>query len=300
MFRVLSKSNLKPYRPALIPFLVGVILLGASVLQAYELFSTPTAETSLWTSRWFLIALVEAEFSLGAWLLSGLFSAAARWTTLAVFIVFFCVSLFKALAGETNCGCFGPVHFSPRYTAALDFAVMLSLGFWRPMRNAARTPLLRVAAILVLLLIVGVPGGIILAASKPGNVGPEYEINANQAVVLLEPEKWVGRRCPILKYTDIGDELSHGSWLVVLYHHDCPRCRELVPEYEGRAAASAADPTAPKTAFVAVPPHGDLLWQFDPDSPCRLGRLKDTKTWFVTTPAVLRLQDGVVQPQNDG
>jgi hypothetical protein len=104
------------------------------------------------------------------------------------------------------------------------------------MRNAAGTPLFRVAAILVLLLIVGIPGGIILAASKPGNVGAEYEIDVNQAVILLEPEKWVGRRCPILKYTDIGEELSHGSWLVVLYHHDCPRCRELVPEYEARAA----------------------------------------------------------------
>ena len=290
-------------RPAPIPFLIGALLLVASALKGYELITSPTAEASLWTSRWLLVTVVEAELVLGIWLISGLLSPLARWTALGVFTAFFCVSLLKAWAGETDCGCFGPVPFDPRYTAALDFGAILSLAWWRPRRlarNAAGVPLSQCAAVLLPMLCVGVPSGIIMGASRPGEVGGADEIDANQEVVLLEPEKWVGRRCPILKYTDIGDELSHGSWIVVLYHHDCTRCQDVVPEYEARASAAAADPTAPKTAFVAVPPHGDLLWQFDPGSPCRLGRLTETKTWFVTTPAVLRLQDGVVQPQEAG
>jgi hypothetical protein len=307
MFIALKKANPNTPGPkcrALIPYLVSSFLLIASILKGYDLATIPTAETNLWTSRWFLIAVVEAEFALGLWLMSGLLSPFARWTALGVFMAFFFVSISKALAGETNCGCFGPVSVNPRYTAGLDFGVILCLYLWHPIRTAGnaarRTPLFRSTAIFVLLLLVGVLGGVIMGASRPGDIGTNNEIDVNQAVVLLEPEKWVGRRCPILKYIDIGNELSHGSWLVVLYHHDCPRCREVVPEYEAKARAVAADPTAPKTAFLAVPPHGDPLWQFDPGSCCQQGRLNDSKNWFVTTPAVLRLKDGVVRPEKNG
>lgn len=249
-------------RRALIPNLVGAFLLIASALKGYDLATVPTTETNLYTSHWFLIAVVEAEFALGLWLISGLLSLFVRWTALGAFVVFFFISVSKALAGETNCGCFGPVPANPRYTAGLDFGVVLSLYLWHPTqnaRNAAGSLLFRGAAILALLLFVGVPGGIILGAIQPGEIGNSDGIDANQAVVLLEPEKWVGRRCPILKYIDIGHELSHGSWLVVLYHHDCPHCRELVPEYEAKARVAANGSTSPKTAFLAVPPHGDPL-----------------------------------------
>lgn len=73
-----------------------------------------------------------------------------------------------------------------------------------------------------------------------------------------------------------------------------------MPEHEARARAAAADPAAPRTAFIAVPPHGVPLWQFAPGSSCRQGRLRESKSWFVTTPAVMRLQDGVVQPETTG
>lgn len=112
-------------RRAFVPRLVGLLLLIASILKGYDLATVPTAETSLWTSCWFLIAVVEAEFTLGFWLISGLLSSFARWTALGVLVVFFFVSVSKALAGETNCGCFGPVRVAPRYAAGLDFIVIL-------------------------------------------------------------------------------------------------------------------------------------------------------------------------------
>jgi hypothetical protein len=137
---------------------------------------------------------------------------------------------------------------------------------------------------------------VVLAASGPALLDADTEVSANNARILLEPEKWVGRRCPLLPYIDVGAELSRGDWLVVLYHHDCLRCRAVVPDYEARGRAAAFDLHALRVAFLAVPPHGEPLWQFAPDSHCRQGRLDESKKWLVRTPAVLRLNDGVVQP----
>jgi hypothetical protein len=253
---ILKRQAPSAFSCALIPFFLSLILLSAGAWKGYELFTAPLPETSLWTSRGFLIAVIESEFALGLWLLFGLWPHGARRAALAAFLVFFVVSLFMALAGESSCGCFGRVPVSPRYIAVLDFAASLSLWLWRPSAIAVERPvgsrLLRVAAVLLLFLLVGVPSGIVLAAHRPTSLNPDAEIDANQSVVLLEPDKWIGRRCPLLKYIDVGDELSHGGWIVVLYHYDCPRCQEVAPEYEARATAAAADPAAPRTAFIAV------------------------------------------------
>ena len=45
-------------------------------------------------------------------------------------------------------------------------------------------------------------------------------------------------------------------------------------------------------ALIEMPPYGPTLAAAD--SPCTLGRLADSKEWFVTTPAVALLSDGNV------
>ena len=115
-----------------VPCLLGTVILLASPLKGYDLATAPTAEANLWTSRWFQIAVVEAEFAVGLWLLSGLWRPAARRAALVAFVAFFVVSLSKALPGEASCGCFGPVPVSPRYTAGLDLTAILSLQLWHP------------------------------------------------------------------------------------------------------------------------------------------------------------------------
>jgi hypothetical protein len=287
------RSTLDVWR-ALVPHSLSLLLLTAAFLKGYELYAAPLPEASVWTSRTLRIAAVEGEVFMGLWLLSGLWRCGARWAALAAFHVFFTMSLSLALAGEESCGCFGRVPIDPRWTAALDFAAILALWRWSPAEQGG-WPVggrnLRLGAILLLFLLVSVPGGIVLAGRWP-------EIEADGTVIVLKPEKWVGRRCPLLPYADIGDELSQGRWLVVLYRHDCPHCREVVSHYEAKARAAAADPAAPRIAFLAVPPHGAPLWKFAPSSGCRQGRLTASKEWFGATPAVLHLQDGVVQAES--
>jgi hypothetical protein len=297
-----SGEGARRWARRLVPLSVALLLFSAAALKGYELFAVPLSETSLWDSRGFRIAGVEAEFALGVWLLSGLWPRQARWAALAAFAAFFAASLWKAFAGDTSCGCFGRLSVSPRWTAALDAVTLLVFGRWTP-ANPEGVPVrwgsLLVAGALLVVLFIGVPVGIVLAGGRPASLEPDAELEVNQSLVVLEPENWVGRRCPLLRYTDVGAEVAHGRWLLVLYHHDCPRCRTVVPAFEARARATAADPGAPRIALVAVPPHGTPPWGFPARPACRHGRLDDGKNWFVATPAVLRLQDGVVQPQDN-
>jgi hypothetical protein len=288
-------------RPSLVPIALGSLLLSAAGLKGYELFVLPLPGTSLLSSRAFRIGAMEAECLLGLWLLSGLGAGGVRWAALAAFNVFFTVSLSKALAGEQSCGCFGRVSMDPRWTAALDLVAILALSRWRPVqperrRVGSRWPL-RVAVLVLPFVLVAIPGGILLAVSGPVILDGDATIDASDSAVVLAPEQWVGRRCPLLPYIDIGNELSRGRWLIVLYHHNCPRCQEVLLAYEERALAAASDPAAPRIAFVAVPPYGPPREQFAPHSSCRHGRLSASKKWFVSTPAILLLHDGTAQPE---
>jgi hypothetical protein len=280
--------------PRLIPISLSFLLSIAAFLKGYELYTAPLPETGLWTSGGVRVGVVEAEFLLGLWLLSGLWVRAARWAALVAFHVFFTLSLSRALAGEESCGCFGSVPIDPRWTAGADLVAIFALWRWRPVESIGwllGERSLRVAATLALWLLVGIPGGFVLAARWP-------EVEADGSRVVLKPEKWVGRRCPLLPYADIGDELSRGRWLVLLYHHNCSRCQEVVPIYEAQARAAAANPAAPRIAFLAVPPHGAPLWKFAPGSISLQGKLTESKEWFGSTPTLLRLQDGVVEAES--
>ncbi len=137
-------------------------MLSAAFLKGYGLYAAPLPETGVGTSRAVRIGAIEGECLLGLWLLSGVSRSRARWAALAAFHVFFTLSLSRALAGEESCGCFGRVTVDPRWTAALDFAAILALWRWRPGEGQG-WPLgarrLRVAVVLLLFLLAGIPGG---------------------------------------------------------------------------------------------------------------------------------------------
>lgn len=219
--------------------------MSAAGLKAYDLlFGAPSPETGSWVSRSFWIGAIEVECLLGLWLLSGLSLRRARWAAVPVFLTLFAISLSKALAGEENCGCFGRVPIDPRWTAGLDLGAILALGTWRPANDAGRPGRARgfsVALVLFLFFVLGASVVFVLAVGQEGFFAGDAEIDAKQSVVLLEPEKWVGRRCPLLPYTDIGEDLSRGRWIVVLYRHDCRQCEAAAPGEEDCNDSGASD-----------------------------------------------------------
>ena len=124
----------------------------------------------------------------------------------------------------------------------------------------------------------------ILALNEPVKVTSSYEV--------LEPETWIGKELPILEYIDIAETLKKGTWLVLLYHYDCPDCGWAIPMYEKMARELEGNEEFMRIALIAVPPYG--RGPVSENCPCTLGRLPETKEWFVTTPAVALLTDGQV------
>lgn len=279
---------------AVVRMILGGILLVAAALKGYQLATEPTAEISLMTSRWFLIGSVEFEVLLGLCLISGIFVRASWLISLGCFALFGCVSLYKALSGEVSCGCFGSVQVNPWYTLLLDVAAVVALLRWRPALSASteptgeRRPVSHYAIVLGVWLVVGLSAGWQMARFEAVTVSDEGDFLGYGEIVLLEPEKWVGKRFPLIPHIDIGDRLAEGGWVVLLYHHDCPQCREVLPEYEHMAQGDSGE----GVALIEVPPFG--TYGSVSHGLAQRGRLQETKDWFVQTPTELRLDGGVV------
>jgi len=281
--------------------LLAALLLIAAALKGWQLLTEPVANNDIWSYRPFLIFTVVFELALGLWLLSDLVKKAAWLIALLCFATFAAITLYKGLTGAASCGCFGKIHVNPWITlltidlpavlALLIFHPQLSLNLHHPsIKHLLReliTPMpakhhFAAAASLCLIILVGATA--ILALNTPAAVTSSYEV--------LEPETWVGRKLPILDHIDIGKQLEKGNWLILLYHYDCPDCAEAIPKYEQMARNLAGNEDFLRIALIEVPPYGQA--PITQKTPCTVGRLAETKEWFITTPAVALLTDAKV------
>lgn len=121
----------------------------------------------------------------------------------------------------------------------------------------------------------------------------EPEKTTSSSYEVLEPATWIGKELPILEHIDIAETLRKGTWLVLLYHYDCPDCGWAIPMYEKMARDLEGNEEFMRIALIAVPPYGP--GPVSENSPCTLGRLAESKEWFVTTPAITLLTDGRVK-----
>jgi len=173
-----------------------------------------------------LVVLIQFEIALCIWLLSGLYARGAWRVSLSCFALFACVSLYKGLMGEADCGCFGPIKVNPWLTAVMDLAVVLGLLVTWPARVGPVMPhrwpqVLATASSVILLSAAGAYGATVSV--------PDYLAASGMSLgygyfVLLEPETWKGQQLPILEHIDIGKQLSKGRWIVVMHQHTCPDC----------------------------------------------------------------------------
>jgi hypothetical protein len=246
---------------------------------------------------------VEFELFFGLWLLSGILPKPTWAVAMVLFGLFTCVSFYKALSGHATCGCFGRVPVNPWYTTTLDVSIVLSLLRWRP-RGLSRfsfdengtVPFLgRAMSVLAAWLLVGLPAAFAMGSYTDTTLSDAGETFGRGNIIVFEPEEWTGKRFPLLDYVDVGDRLKQGRWQVLLFHHDCPKCRAAIREYQTSARCSAIKPDSPRVAVIEVPPYDEYRKQslFEGTS-CVLVRLSDTKKWFVETPVWLNIHDGNV------
>ncbi len=316
---------------AIVLKLLGVLLLAGASLKGHELLTIPMANNDLWSYRPFIIFQVEFELILGIWLLSGLWKRTAWGMTALCFFIFSCVTAYKGLAGADSCGCFGQIHVNPWITLfCIDLPCLLALIAFPPQntkkmlastihqlllfirarlsKEASQRSVQAAAALNTLKtsfqpfyprrsLAVGSLTGIIVMSSltalslfEPQKVTASYEV--------LEPETWKDKKLPILENINVADTLEQGNWLLLLYHYDCPDCAKVIPEYQRIARDLAGNEEFLRVAFVEVPPFDqtDSQKQF----PGLVGKMDSSKEWFVTTPAVALLTNGIVRSAWEG
>jgi len=275
--------------------LLALLLLAAGGLKAHQLATEPVTGTGLLDSRWLLMATVEFELFFAVWLLSGTLPRLTCCAMLGLFGLFTCISLYKAISGHATCGCFGRVQVNPWYTATLDVSIVLSLLRWRPKGqeplfsiNVRHLPA-RMTGVLAAWLLVALPVAFAMGSYADTTLSDAGEIIGDGKIVVLEPEKWIGKRFPLFDYIDIGEKLKGGKWLVLLYHHDCPKCQETLQELN----EIVRQMKALQVALVEMPPHGNSTMTLAPDGITVIhGRLSDVREWFAETPVFLTLYDG--------
>jgi hypothetical protein len=118
-------------------FLAARVVIAAILLLAATLKLISIEPSASLPSRIASAAIPSAELCLAVWLLSGV-NSALSWTICGIcFAVFVQVSLFRAIAGQQDCGCFGEMKVNPWVTFLLDLAVLAAVLTFYPRRGTA-------------------------------------------------------------------------------------------------------------------------------------------------------------------
>ncbi len=272
------------------PTFFGITLLAAGLFKGHELTITPAIESSLFFPRWIIFSLVPFEIALGLWLLTGLYPKVLRFFALGCFAIFFVVALAQVISGKTSCGCFGKVPVHPWYTLVFDLTAVAIIWRWQPKKKLSLITKLhrcRLVSLFFFFLLV-LPGALAL--------GYYALILDDTHIIVLEPKTWVGQTFPLTKHINIHDNLKIGQWTVLLYHNDCPQCHEVIRFFKQHVAGLSNRNETRKIALIEMPPHRNLY--SNPtlfNSPIIFGRLRDDFRWFVSTPVIIQINNGVVK-----
>jgi hypothetical protein len=226
------------------------------------------------------------------WLLPHL----ARPVALAMLVSFLPVLAGDLWLGAASCGCFGAVHVPPWATLTMDLSLLLGVWWFGgkapSLRMEGPLPLGRslvagVWSLAAVGLAFGLPAPAATATATPAPLPPGN-------YYLPDYPSWVGKRWQELDIarwvSDAPGDLDQGEQYVIFYRKDCSHCHDLLDAY------FAADFPAP-TTVIAVPERAGFptvgLKEM-PCTQCRQAELPAGCDWFLKTPVMVRLEDGVV------
>lgn len=295
----------------LVSLLIASLLAAAAAFKAYELFFDPASAATSRFPQWLQFLAVEYDFALSAFLLSGLWRRVAHSLALATFAGFAAIAGYLVLSGQPTCACFGNIRVHPGVTFTIDI-VSLSLLLWIvppaavPSSCAHRSEhqlfRSRLPALVLSVLVGSASITLPLFAyvtSPPTRHLPGVLGNTTHdgALLVLEPEQWIGQPFPLFAYVDLGHLLHAEAWRVLFYHHDCPDCQRAIRRlFLEAAGADSSMRSSLRTMLVELPPYGPAHQTLTPfDTEVAYARLTDTRKWFVSTPFEIQLRDGTVE-----
>jgi hypothetical protein len=233
-----------------------------------------------------------------------LLPALARWIGIVMLTAFVPVLVGDVALGAASCGCFGAVAVNPWVTLVTDVTCLLGLFFLG--RGEPRLAVTSAVATWRVVL-VGVATLLAFAVSfgprVPASPGAPAGATANDAAGAARPADgfylpiyadWVGRSFRELEIaawiSGLPDDLEEGRQYVLFYRKDCEHCHELMELH-------FSDELPAPTLAVAVPERAgyptENLQSF-PCGGCGTAELPAGVDWFLQTPVLVRLEDGVV------
>ena len=228
----------------------------------------------------------------------------ARWVGVAMLGAFLPVLVADVLLGASSCGCFGAVKINPYITLAFDFGFFLGLLILgRRERRLAVTTVLPTRSVILVgvwsLMSVAVAFAWTAngtATNAPGDIeGPVGAALPSEGYYIPQYETWLGQRFVDLEIAawtrGLPSDLESGQQFVIFFRKDCEHCHELFELY---FSGSLEWPTT----AIAVPDRDGFPTenvQPFPCNECRVVELPAGIDWFVQTPVLVRLEDGIVE-----
>jgi hypothetical protein len=283
-------------------FVIAVILLIAAGLKAHQLATTPVpppVQESIFTpllailsNRWLLMIVVEAEILFALILFSGVLLRLTWFISLICFVAFSIVSIMKGLSGESSCGCFGVVTLNPWITVLMDLIIVILLIIFRePFKinfGFSTSVCKKLTLPLLIWLFLAIPILVAMNSLKQQShpiLGIEFTSPDGKRMIQLEPENWVGKEFPLVSRLNQNVNytmLMQGTWTIILIHTDCPKCLQLVSNMEEQNDKNIAIIEIPSDTVSL--PIKTLFPYF---------KLDESNAWYVTTPFIIKLSDGI-------
>ncbi|MDR2346342.1 MAG: hypothetical protein LBE18_09775 [Planctomycetaceae bacterium] len=104
-------------------------------------------------------------------------------------------------------------------------------------------------------------------------------------MIQLEPENWIGKEFPLtsrLKHVDNCETFMQGIWTIILIHTECKKCLQLIADTEKKKDKNVVIIEIPSDTVSA--PAKTIFPYF---------KLDDNNGWYVTTPFIIKLSDGI-------
>jgi hypothetical protein len=301
-----EKTNLRGFDQ--LRFVIAIILLIAAGLKAHQLATTPippSVQGSIFTplltilnNRWLLMIVVEVEILFALILFSGVLQQLTWLISQLCFTTFFIVSIIKGLSGENSCGCFGIVTVNPWITATIDIILVVLLAIFRePIKFnfILLTPeRKKLTLVLVIWSFLAVPNLLAMNSLKQQShptLGIEFTGPDGKRMIQLEPETWIGKEFPLtprFKQTANYKMLMQGTWTIILIHTECKKCLQLISDIEKQNNKNVAIIEIPSEQF-----SGSIKTYFP------YFKLDENNGWYVTTPLVIELSDGICVSANE-
>jgi hypothetical protein len=99
--------------------------------------------------------------------------------------------------------------------------------------------------------------------------------------VLLQPEKWQGKKLPILGHIQNSYPMRSGTWKVVLYEPDCEKCEVKIEQLNKQSSEKVAFISLKDSIFRS---EGNRMWT----------SLTNEVRWFAKVPAVIDIENSAV------